>query len=614
MLLPMIDRLRLSRLLPFAIAALALLALYLPVLQTIPNGSDHYYMVDVGETQIVLNVWGTLHATGYPLYVMTGNALVALLRALGVAPATAPGVVSLIWSLVALGLMFALALRLGGRAWIAAVIVAFGLTRTVWIHAVIAEVYSFGLALLALLYLIALGPPLRGRVYWLALTGGIAVAQHRAFAVIAPALVLAAWQELVLPLRRLPVRLVACLLLGLSGFLPYLYLPLRAHAGAAWVYGEPGTWSGFWDQFWGREASRFIGSIDSVEALLANITSINTVLLTDLTLPGLLLGLLGLAFGIRNRHSRKPALVLALSALLSYLFHITLYSDILSALILQITFSLAFGWLFLIEALARALQHRKRAVRFAAFAMAAAIAVVFVGALVVQNQPFIEQLTGDRTGLETISLAEHTPPGATLMIPWGSRHFAVGFARDVLGMLDHLQLVDHKANFRDLAADGLLVTPEYTFYNHPVTWWQEQIGAPVYLSAAAPSLVQISLTPERAPAVNALDTIDSAIECHDDAIWLRVTWASPQTPEADLSVFVHLLDDNGAVIAQADQSAPVYGWRPLTGWLPGEAVSDIYALPAATGASTIRYGLYYQRPDESFENVLEYELPVTCAA
>ena len=91
-------------------AALAiLLVLYLATLQTIPNGSEHYYMIDVGETQIVLNQWGTLHATGYPLYVVISNVLVAGLRLVGVDAATAPGVTSLIYGMVAMTLIFVLA-------------------------------------------------------------------------------------------------------------------------------------------------------------------------------------------------------------------------------------------------------------------------------------------------------------------------------------------------------------------------------------------------------------------------------------------------------------------------------------------------------------------------
>ncbi|MFN8562341.1 MAG: DUF2723 domain-containing protein [Anaerolineae bacterium] len=94
------------------LAALAILLLaYLPTIQTIPNGSENYYMIDVGETQIVLNRWGTLHATGYPLYVMSGSALVSLLCAFGISSATAPAVVSLLWGVLTLVLIYALALR-----------------------------------------------------------------------------------------------------------------------------------------------------------------------------------------------------------------------------------------------------------------------------------------------------------------------------------------------------------------------------------------------------------------------------------------------------------------------------------------------------------------------
>src|SRR5258706_4429564 len=68
-------------------------------------------MIDVGETQNVLNQWGTLHATGYPLYVIVGNMLVVGLRTLGVDAATAPGVTSLIYGMIALGLIYVLAVK-----------------------------------------------------------------------------------------------------------------------------------------------------------------------------------------------------------------------------------------------------------------------------------------------------------------------------------------------------------------------------------------------------------------------------------------------------------------------------------------------------------------------
>ena len=649
---------RFSLIFPIA-ALLILLAAYLPTLQTIPNGSEHYYMIDVGETQIVLNVWGTLHATGYPLYVMTGSALVAALRALGAAPVTAPALVSLLWMALALALLYALALRLTRRVWLAsALVLLFGLTRTVWIHAVIAEIYSFGLVLLMLLLVIALWtPPISNRLYWLALIGGFAVAHHRALAMAAPALLYAVWPDIAAEPRKLPRKLIICLLLGLIGFIPYLYLPLREWAGGAWVYGEPGTLAGLWDQFSGREASRFIGAPATLDGLIANFNLINTVLITDLTLPGLIVGLVGLVIGLRTH--RRAAITLILSAAVAYAFHVLLYTDVLSALILPILVSVAFGWLFVIGALFNTkalsassgesienpspppLSHasgergekqyndlpdrtlrRKDAKQFVQNLVAALCLCAFALALFIANFDFIYANTRDETGLETIAVAKGAPPGSTLMIAWGARHFAVGFAKDVLGELPRVTLVDHKADYA--AQGGALVTPEYTLYNFPVRWWEERLGAPVYLHAAAPDLVQIDTQPEQltseaeplATADNGVQLISESLVCDSNWLSLKVVWYAPERPTRDLSVFVHLLNAAGEVLTQADQSAPVYGWRPMTTWAAGEVVRDVYPVRPNRLAwmvmQRVRYGLYEQLPTGEFRNLIEREIPVAC--
>lgn len=617
---------------PFLNVLFVLLIGYLATLQTIPNGAEHYYMIDVGETQIVLNTWGTLHSTGYPVYVMLGNVLVTLMKVVGISAAAAPGLVSMIWSLLALVLIYVLMVHITDHPELAAVIVmTFGLTRTVWIHSAIAEIYSFGLLILAGLLLLALWKrPIRGRVYWLALLGGIGVFHHRALIMAAPALIYAVWEEIFS--RQSPENakaapatptahriahtfklLMLSLLIGLLGFLPYLYLPIRAQAGAHWVYGEPATWDGFWDQFLGREASRFIGTPQSGEALLVNFNLINSVLVTDLTAPGVVLGLIGLVLAVRNPSRRKAAITLLLSAGVAYAFHVLVYTDILSALILPITLSLAFGWLFLIEALLAVGQKPiakgwKWTARYAPVVGFFILGVFLLGS----NLFFIRDLTTNTTGLETIRIAEGAPPGSTLMIDWGPRHFAVGFARDVLGELPDITLVSHKTDFK--AITGELVTPDFTFYNRPVGWWQEQLGTPVYLRAAAPDLVEIATQPEQAanPPETGIEAQNVMVKCKADAINLSVDWVTATVPDHDLSVFVHLLDANGAVIGQGDQAAPVYGWRPLTTWGVGEVVHDIYILPNAPDANSIEYGLYRTLPDGSFENEYVYEIAVEC--
>ena len=613
------------RLLPigaFCAALLLLLFAYLPTLQTIPNGSDHLFMIDVGETQVVLNVWGTLHATGYPHYVITGSALVALLKVLGMSAAAAPAVVSLIWGVLALGVIFLLALNISGRAWLAALLIlAYGLTRFVWLHQVITEIYSFGLFLLAALLWIALG--LRGRdrtrLFTLALLGGIAVAHHRALALAIPALLFAMWPVLRVQGRKLPSVLIVCLLLGLIGFIPYAYLPLRETAGSAWAYGEPDTLSGLLDQFWGREADRFIGAPETLAALVTNIARVTGAVIEDMTPFGVIAGVIGLVVGVWHNHTRRSAIAFILLGISAYIFHCLLYSDLLVALLLMISLPLAFGWLFaglaILDLVERnASRHRK----LLAPIVIAALATIYSAAQMGMNREFITELTGDHTGLDTIALFEAAPENATVMIAWGPRYFAAGFAHDVEGIRPDLTLVDHKADYRAILGQGELVTPDYTFYNQPLTWWEDRIGAPVYLSSPAPGWVQIADQLETA----AVTTGDAAgisaqaeVQCIPTGLILLVLWAAETTQTQDLSVFVHVLDADGNLIGQGDQSAPVYGLRPLTTWQAGEQIRDTYRvqLPINTQAARVRYGLYSQNLDGSFTNLFENELPVSCA-
>ncbi|MGQ9683501.1 MAG: hypothetical protein ACUVX9_13250, partial [Anaerolineae bacterium] len=77
---------------------------------------------------------------------------------------------------------------------------------------------------------------------------------------------------------------------------------------------------------------------------------------------------------------------------------------------------------------------------------------------------------------------------------------------------------------------------------------------------------------------------------------LTLYWQALRRPERDYTVFVHLLDAQGAVRGQHD-SAPLNGRRPTTGWVPGEVLVDTYDIPvaanAAPGPHRLEIGLYY---------------------
>ena len=82
----------------------------------------------------------------------------------------------------------------------------------------------------------------------------------------------------------------------------------------------------------------------------------------------------------------------------------------------------------------------------------------------------------------------------------------------------------------------------------------------------------------------------------DESGELAVTlvWQALRQPDDNYQVFVHLLDENGQIVAQSD-AAPGDGYA--TGqWLAGEVVVDTHtlALPESTDLSTmkLRVGLY----------------------
>jgi 4-amino-4-deoxy-L-arabinose transferase-like glycosyltransferase len=63
-----------------------------------------------------------------------------------------------------------------------------------------------------------------------------------------------------------------------------------------------------------------------------------------------------------------------------------------------------------------------------------------------------------------------------------------------------------------------------------------------------------------------------------DVLPLTLFWRSGPGIEADYTVFVHLLDEDGQLVAQTD-SAPVGGSRPTSSWGEGETIVDRHGLP-----------------------------------
>jgi len=603
------------------VAAILLLA-YAATLQTQINGSSDEYMVDVGEVQVALNVWGTIHHTGYPLYAILGNVFTAPLRAFGIEPAAAASLFSTAWGVVALGGFGLLVWRLTGRpALMALGVLLLGLARSIWIHHVIAEVYSMSLALTVLMLLVVLWPApwsgawsARRRVLWLALLGGIGVAHHRAVALVAPGLFLALWPHRRALLQGWPRTLAAAAALFLLGFLPYLYLPVRAWQDAAWVYGEPGTWAGFWTEFTGREADRLVRTPAEATGYLENAAHAVRLLVRELTLPGLVAALAALVVALRRSPQRGAMRVVALAALGPLLFSIAYRTAVLpGAILMPVVLALVFA---VTLAGAWLLDRRPRAEG----GLLAALGLWAV-ALLLTHFDWIRVRTTDPTGLAVIERVGRIPRDApaAFALPWGPRYTAAAYSVLVTGENGDVRAVDHKGDYRALIADGYaLYTEPEAFYIFPPDWWRERLGG-LALTSAAPGIMRLRTAPQHAgpddppaePVTHGIARRDAWLTCDADAIYLHILWEAAPRPTADLSIFVHLTgEDRAPVLAIADSSAPVYGLYPFTAWSAGEQVRDDFILPRLPGGTVVRTGLYEQDADGSFINYGELALPV----
>jgi hypothetical protein len=601
------------------------------------NGTLTPYMDDVGEIQVALNVWGTIHHTGYPLFAVLGNLAVGAARAFGFDPATAPALFSLACGLLGLTVFYYLIYRLRHSAELAAgAMLLLGLARTIWAHHVIAEVYSLSLTFSIVLLAVALLPlggiTLRARVFMLALVGGFGVAHHRLITLLAPGLLLAVYWcargSLHHPigepaitrqsLRWWIATFAIAVPIGLIGFIPYVYLPLRAQAGAAWVYGDPSTPSGLWHEFIGAEAA-FLMQVPSAQGMINDAADTLRIIGEELT-PGIALVALLLTVGalLKGGALARRQVAVAFGCVVGPLTFLVIQHRVVmpEATAMPVIMALVFGAAMGVP-VANADRPIVRRLLLLACGLAAAIQII-------AHWGFVRALTTDSTGVQMIALASRVPRDgsrAVLMLPWGPSYTAVAYSKYVTGENADLTLATHKTDLAALVARGdQLYTARDVFYRFPLEWWDSQLGR-AYLSSPAEGVVMLRSTPLTAPPTESSIPVKYGVMMRNtsmciegDTIRLTVTWGATNTPAASLSTLVHLVGEGSRVpLATADTSAPVYGWYPTTRWLPGEVVYDSYVLPLLNGATHIVVGMYEQQADGAFSNYGETGLPLTFA-
>lgn len=75
-----------------------------------------------------------------------------------------------------------------------------------------------------------------------------------------------------------------------------------------------------------------------------------------------------------------------------------------------------------------------------------------------------------------------------------------------------------------------------------------------------------------------------------DVLQLRLIWTTNAPIDQRYKIFIHLLDENGSIVAQRD-SEPVGGSRPTTDWQAGEMVEDNHALLIPNNLPPSHYSL-----------------------
>jgi len=612
----------------WSIAVIAIASvIYGATLQLDVNGSADRYAEDVGEFQNVIAQWGTAHPTGYPLYSLAGAAFGTVLRAFDVAPTTAASAFSACVAILALLGTYALF-----RTWRIAPPVAAATTLLLavafpfWIHAAIAEVYALLIALIVLMYLIAARWETHRdsrHIYALAFAAGLAVGHHRLALLALPALAIYAGPLIVKAVRERPIRLLATLLSFFAAFLVYLYIPFRVWTGSTWIYGDPGTWDGFWRLVTGREYGWLVRPAADLAVTETALGQAIETLASGLTWPLFTAGAVGLLVAVASRAHRRQAISLGLLALTNVAFSVV-YSQavLLQAALMPAMLAVSLGAGFLAQSIA----DRGSLARVA---VVSALVMGVVAQVLVNAGP-VQAITRDPSGRELIEDVVHAGLDRASSRPvvfalWGPDYFALAYAHSVTRELASIDVVDHRADIKALLDDGhdlYVLSPTFYYERRALPWWDRRLGR-AFLSSYAAGLVRVSgrpiLTEADLPPVASSAPMGESIalrawhvEPHEtDRAWrLALYWQALSPVGRDYSVFVHasdrdVVDGPDAIVAQADSSAPVYGWYPTSRWSPGEIVRDDHVIraPADRVPKIVSVGMYYQDESGAFHNL-----------
>jgi len=108
------------------------------------------------------------------------------------------------------------------------------------------------------------------------------------------------------------------------------------------------------------------------------------------------------------------------------------------------------------------------------------------------------------------------------------------------------------------------------------------------------SIIQTAPVPTDWRLRDAIVLRQAGLQVADARIWVDLEWVSDVSLDTNYTVFVHVFDERGELVAQIDRP-PVLGTQPTSTWLPNAPTQDRYFLSLGPNPHTclaVSVGLY----------------------